>query len=247
MTIKHFLGETLSNQICLENGHNINLIRKFIYNNNQVKTLKRRQLLLSKYESEFMIGVPNSKLNLFYSFPGNFIYNKFVSKRNFKITYGAPNYECTICLEKIKINNISLTKCKHIYCRKCLMKTLEISDKCPLCRQKIRKNSLTFVSNFKYENDTINFIFNRVKLNKKLIICSTFNNTLENLKYHLDGSKLLFINISNLNMSQMSKCDEIIFTDNAHDHFDFILDIFAENNPTINLILLSYKSVSYIK
>ena len=247
MTIKHFLGETLSNQICLENGHNINLIRKFIYNNNQVKTLKRRQLLLSKYESEFMIGVPNSKLNLFYSFPGNFIYNKFVSKRNFKITYGAPNYECTICLEKIKINNISLTKCKHIYCRNCLMKTLEISDKCPLCRQKIRKNSLTFVSNFKYENDTINFIFNRVKLNKKLIICSTFNNTLENLKYHLDGSKLLFINISNLNMSQMSKYDEIIFTDNAHDHFDFILDIFAENNPTINLILLSYKSVSYIK
>ena len=74
-----------------------------------------------------------------------------------------------------------------------------------------------------------------------------FNNTLENLKYHLDGCKLQFINISNLNMSQMSKYDEIIFTDNAHDHFDFILDIFAENNPTINLILLLYNSVSYIK
>lgn len=247
ITIKHFLGETLSNQICLENGHNINLIRKFIYNNNQVKTLKRRQLLLSKYESEFMIGVPDSKLNVFYSFPGNFIYNKFVSKRKFKKIYDNANYECTICLEKIKMNNISLTECKHIYCRKCLMKTLEVSNKCPLCRQKIRKNSLTFVSNFKYENDTINFILNRVKLNKKLIICSTFNNTLENLKFHLDGCKLQFINISNLNMSQMSKYDEIIFTDNAHYHFDFILDIFAENNPTINLILLSYKSVSYIK
>tara|TARA_B100001769_G_C22020683_1_gene548451 strand:+ start:220 stop:594 length:375 start_codon:yes stop_codon:yes gene_type:complete len=54
--------------------------------------------------------------------------------------------ECLICLEEIGKNEISyVTKCNHLYHKKCIIKSLNTSkekNKCPYCRQKLGNNIL---------------------------------------------------------------------------------------------------------
>jgi|TARA_B100001113_G_scaffold132206_1_gene108170 hypothetical protein len=54
--------------------------------------------------------------------------------------------ECLICLEEIGKNEISyITKCNHLYHKKCIIKSLNTSkekNKCPYCRQKLGNNIL---------------------------------------------------------------------------------------------------------
>ena len=54
--------------------------------------------------------------------------------------------ECLICLEEISKNEISyITKCNHLYHKKCIIKSLNTSkekNKCPYCRQKLGNNIL---------------------------------------------------------------------------------------------------------
>lgn len=49
--------------------------------------------------------------------------------------------ECPICMEETKL--ISLHKCKHMFCKTCIIHWCSITDnkkspQCPLCREKIR-------------------------------------------------------------------------------------------------------------
>ena len=57
------------------------------------------------------------------------------------------NIECLICLEEISKNEISyVTKCNHLYHKKCIIKSLKTSkekSKCPYCRQKLGKTILS--------------------------------------------------------------------------------------------------------
>ena len=51
VTIKTFLKIFLGNQnVNYDNFHNINILNKFIIQNNQCKTIKIRKLSLTKYE-----------------------------------------------------------------------------------------------------------------------------------------------------------------------------------------------------
>jgi len=51
-------------------------------------------------------------------------------------------FTCAICLEEIKDlqqnkSDITITKCGHIFCKKCLNEWLKDNDKCPTCRTKL--------------------------------------------------------------------------------------------------------------
>lgn len=45
---------------------------------------------------------------------------------------------CPVCHEDHKdVDNITLTKCTHIFCKDCLKTWLEEKESCPLCREKL--------------------------------------------------------------------------------------------------------------
>ena len=238
--INNIVRKIVGNEnISIKNYHNQNNIKKFIIDNKKSKSLKKKKMYLTSYEKELMIGIPNNKINMFYSLPGNYIYNKFITKTEFERDFKLNN-ECCICLDEINSNNVAITKCNHIFCKSCVVKNLKTSNKCPLCRQKIMKNSLTFVSKFKYRNNKIEFIKNKLKTCNKIGICSSFKSTLENIK-NIFKEHCEYINLDELNTNKnYKKLELIIIMDTCNLHFDFIIDIFSNKNPNINLIQLTY-------
>ena len=103
--------------------------------------------------------------------------------------------ECSICLEPIFFNGITLVNCKHSFHKKCINKWLSLKDSCPLCRKQV----LT--------------IFTVKKING-------FYKKDEDYKIRLLNEALLFFDIKNRNVSKYSifsfkdmqrKRDKIIF------------------------------------
>ena len=86
-----------------------------------------------------------------------------------------------------------MTECNHVFCKDCLLKNMHISNKCPLCRQKIKKNSLSFVSKFKYNNNKINYINTKLNNNKTVLILTSYHETVNNLKVIYSKNKNIFI------------------------------------------------------
>ena len=225
--------------ICFKNFHNQSNIKRFILNNSKSKSLIKKNVLLTNYEKELMIGIPKNKFNVFYSLPGNYIHNKFISKYEFE-KKNKLSYDCCICFDKINSNNIAITKCNHMFCKSCIVKNLKNSNKCPLCRQKISKNSLTFVSKFRYKNNKIEFIKNKLKTCSNIGLCSSFKTTLENLKNTFED-RCTYINLGGLNTNKnYEKLQVIVVMDTCNPYFNFIIDIFANKNPKINIIELTY-------
>lgn len=54
-----------------------------------------------------------------------------------KIILKEEGEECSICLEKLNNNHISLP-CKHHFHEKCIMRWFDSKHECPLCREKYR-------------------------------------------------------------------------------------------------------------
>lgn len=72
---------------------------------------------------------------------------------------------CGICLEKYNNNNIKRLICTHIFCMKCIDRSLKIKNECPICRcnndenimlEYIKDISLKEYEN-KYNKEIINF------------------------------------------------------------------------------------------
>lgn len=54
--------------------------------------------------------------------------------RNDKNKVSSKFGECAICWDELGINPLASTKCGHVYCLKCLEKSLQIEKRCPTCR-----------------------------------------------------------------------------------------------------------------
>ena len=95
------------------------------------------------------------------------------------------NNECSICMEVIGDKNKAITECGHTFCLKCLLKSAEKKNSCPLCREKLieykivdedslpdlipiegsdiednefNENILNYISYMEFRNDTNNNI-----------------------------------------------------------------------------------------
>lgn len=52
--------------------------------------------------------------------------------------------DCVICFEKVQ--RPSITPCKHIFCRKCILQQMKHHKECPCCRAKISEQTVTELS-----------------------------------------------------------------------------------------------------
>ena len=48
--------------------------------------------------------------------------------------------KCMICLSKIQLRSVAVSKCGHFYCISCIEKTINITNKCGYCREQLSKN-----------------------------------------------------------------------------------------------------------
>ena len=46
--------------------------------------------------------------------------------------------ECPICLDIIDPENLGISKCGHKYCKGCLDKQIETTNKCAMCRKTLK-------------------------------------------------------------------------------------------------------------
>ena len=78
--------------------------------------------------------------------------NNYVNDR-VKLLKNKELIKCSICLDDINKNSISLTKCGHLYCYECLKTALCIDTRCPQCRKTLCENDIIVI----HYNDTGNY------------------------------------------------------------------------------------------
>lgn len=82
--------------------------------------------------------------------------------------------KCSICLEEMVKSDIGVTKCGHLFCYSCLLKTYENSKrltrgnaKCPVCRKIIGENSFY---KLKYKENKVELNEDKSNINKNTLI-----------------------------------------------------------------------------
>ena len=81
------------------------------------------------------------------------LFKKLKTYLSQKSTFKEQELECPICLESLKQKNIHITKCKHVFHRKCINEWTSKRPYCPLCRKKLTRsnnkiyNASIFISN----------------------------------------------------------------------------------------------------
>jgi len=78
--------------------------------------------------------------------------NNYVNDR-VKLLKNKELIKCSICLDDINKNSISLTKCGHLYCYECLKTALCIDTRCPQCRKTLCESDIILI----HYNDTGNY------------------------------------------------------------------------------------------
>jgi len=78
--------------------------------------------------------------------------NNYVNGR-VKLLENKDLIKCSICLDDINKNSISLTKCGHLYCYECLKTALCIDTRCPQCRKVLCESDIILI----HYNDSGNY------------------------------------------------------------------------------------------
>lgn len=68
----------------------------------------------------------------------------YIQSQNAQLSVCTPKQfgRCPICYESILQREPTVTKCGHVFCRECILKSLAIVRKCPLCQCRVRMNQL---------------------------------------------------------------------------------------------------------
>lgn len=114
--------------------------------------------------------------------------------------------ECLICLEEIGKDEISyVTKCNHLYHKKCIIKSLKTGlakNKCPYCRQKLGN---TLLSKLTKDDNMFKGIF---KKGDRVIINSTkFKNEKGNILRITTKSVWVIFENKKCPLSLVRKCN----------------------------------------
>ena len=122
---------------------------------------------------------------------------KFVSS-----SYGGPVYlacgsKCSICLGEIQERNSVITECDHYYCLSCLLKHLELDNKCPLCRNEIEEKRPFNYKQITYQ-DLMKYIEDHLESN-------SLSNELMTLRHSTKNSYQLLLSIMKLHMIQIGQ------------------------------------------
>ena len=123
--------------------------------------------------------------------------------------------ECPICMNDINTGDICKTECKHEYCYDCLNQWLNISDKCPNCRESIKTfkykdetNRILYINDFRSVENiqrdmnslrrTLNNALNQNQYHRRLYICIRVMSFL--LSLTIAGGTYLLVECENINI-----------------------------------------------
>ena len=139
------------------------------------------------------------------------------------------NISCMICLNNIKLENLGITDCGHIFCYSCIYKSICINPKCPKCRNDLNKDKIYLydIDSTNRKNDKSNLVEN--------IRRSRSNKYRYNLEFNNDFIDILGTKISYL-VKLVRNLKECIVFSNYNDNLINISNILTQLNIN-NLIL----------
>eukprot|EP00942_MAST-04A_sp_MAST-4A-sp1_P005845 g5845.t1 len=122
-------------------GQNVNEVTKINEEKDDNKdvhkiTQKRLKYLKDQLSNDSELSV-NRYLN---GIKGGTKYDKEVIKSLSNL----KNVSCVICFETL--TKPTITRCKHIFCNKCILEWLKHRNQCPCCRKRISNDSMTKLS-----------------------------------------------------------------------------------------------------
>ena len=211
---------------------NINIFNKCItyLSNNTIVFSKKifKDYKVNTHLQKIINNFNKNDTRLYHSLRENVInFNNF----NYSNKYKEVN--CNICFETIKSKNSMLTHCNHLYCEKCLLTNLLISNKCPKCRGNIVLNQL-FKKNTKY-SDKLNYIMKNIEYKKKILVLSYYNESLKTIKTII-SSNLIFNDVNKyIKLTNIKHClkikdftiyDKILILENNYSDFDYYKYLF---------------------
>ena len=95
---------------------------------------------------------------------------------------------CSICyvsLTELK-NNISTTKCNHLFCTTCIIKCMKFNNSCPLCRTVLTSPNKKFCINF---SNSRRIVLEEIQYYREYI-ADNINYIISSIEYHTEQKSL---------------------------------------------------------
>lgn len=92
--------------------------------------------------------------------------------------------ECPVCIETMK--EPVITHCKHVFCKVCITKVIEVQHKCPMCRAELSEDKLLEPAPESSGEDEMSELDQETKSSKTEALLKIIQATLKN-----DGSKVI--------------------------------------------------------
>ena len=225
--INNYLCFILDKHISLNSSQNKKSIKSLFYPIRETDIKFRQKTFhLSPKAHFFSNNLSIDDKYQFLSLPDSFLRYTLTDNNYFQTNYpniysNIDNLECSICLDKIKKDDLIVTKCKHTFCESCIITYIyetNSNSNCPVCRNNLNRNKLLKQksSTKQIYTSKLNYIIDSIT-NKPLLIISYFDRsiiTLNIILNHLSISckiikknsttlqknKVLIIDIKNLNL-----------------------------------------------
>ena len=126
---------------------------------------------------------------------------------------------CTICYSEIE-DPVLLPCCQNVFCGKCIIKWLETSKTCPMCRSVVQLKEVIYIEKVSdksedeeerkeqarplSKNKTVIDILSRHP-NHKFLICSMYDESFSAIRNELEESKMDYVEISGTKTSRDTK------------------------------------------
>lgn len=133
---------------------------------------------------------------------------------------------CPICIDNLEDPIVCLSCCKNLFCMKCITKSFQIKEECPLCRSVITNESFNIIHSKKKKIECskptkMNALLKIIEDNdKKVLIFSSYDNTFNQLEKLLCSQKIKYSKLSG-----------------NYNHINHRLDMYK--NGSINILLLN--------
>ena len=95
---------------------------------------------------------------------------------------------CSICYVSLTElnNNISTTKCNHLFCTTCIIKSMKFNNSCPLCRTVLTSPNKKFCINY---NKSKRIVLEEVQYYREYI-ADNINYIMSTIEYHTEKNSL---------------------------------------------------------
>ena len=161
------------------------------------------------------------------------------------------NDKCSICLEKLKIDNLGITSCNHLFCYDCLLNCIKSNNTCPKCRSDINNNKIYKIvkdySDLSSDYSKISFIIKYLKKRSNILIISIFQSSLDTLNKFIDKSRIDLLNFNHIgNLKLLNRYSEIIVLESIEiinsEFIELLSSKLFKNNNFFKVILTEIKS-----